>query len=400
MSFSAEQLLTRATVWMMDYKPTCALSGIMLMGKIEVNDRVPTACTNGRDEFYGRAFVDKLTEPEVRGLKLHEVFHKAKRDMVVWKHLYDQDPKLANMASDYVNNLMIWEIDPTQTEIKLPDGGLLDMRFKGMDTGEVFAILKQEKQNEQGNGDGKAGQGTGGGAGDQPQGFDEHDWEGASALSDEEQKLLAEEIDQALRQGKMYAERMDGTLPQAIEARLAPEVRWQDELAEFVSSLCSGSDLPSFRKRNRRRMESEVIYPTMVTERLGKLVVGVDTSGSIFGSDMLSSFMAALYNLCEVVRPESVDVLYWDSHVARHETYDESSYAGLLVSASPEGGGGTEPQCVVNYMQQKHLRPDAVVMLTDGEVSSWGKGWTAPTLWCITDKRIKSAVGKSVHIKL
>jgi predicted metal-dependent peptidase len=400
MAFSAEQLLTRATVWLMEYPPTCALSGIMLMGKIEVNDRVPTACTNGRDEYYGRKFVDKLTEPEVRGLKLHEVFHKAKRDLVTWRHLYDQDAKLANKASDYVNNLMIWEIDPSQKNIKLPDGGLLDMRFKGMDTGEVFALLKQEKQNGQGNGDGKAGQGESGGAGDQQEGFDEHDWDGASALSDEEQRQLGEEIDQALRQGKMYAERLNGTLPASIEAALTPEVRWQDELAEFVSSLCSGSDIPSFRKRNRRRMESEIIYPSMITERLGRLVIGVDTSGSIYGSNMLSSFMAALNNLCEVVRPESVDVLYWDSHVAQHEVYDENSYAGLLVSASPMGGGGTEPQCVVDYMQKKNLRPDAVVMLTDGEVSSWGKGWTAPTLWCITDKRIKSAVGRSVHIKI
>jgi len=372
----------------------------MFMGKIEVNDRVPTACTNGRDEYYGRKFVDKLTEPEVRGLKLHEVFHKAKRDLVTWRHLYDQDAKLANKASDYVNNLMIWEIDPSQKNIKLPDGGLLDMRFKGMDTGEVFALLKQEKQNGQGNGDGKAGQGESSGAGDQQEGFDEHDWDGASALSDEEQRQLGEEIDQALRQGKMYAERLNGTLPASIEAALTPEVRWQDELAEFVSSLCSGSDIPSFRKRNRRRMESEIIYPSMITERLGRLVIGVDTSGSIYGSNMLSSFMAALNNLCEVVRPESVDVLYWDSHVAQHEVYDENSYAGLLVSASPMGGGGTEPQCVVDYMQKKNLRPDAVVMLTDGEVSSWGKGWTAPTLWCITDKRIKSAVGRSVHIKI
>jgi predicted metal-dependent peptidase len=400
MAFSAEQLLTRATVWLMEYPPTCALSGVMLMGKIEVNDLVPTAATNGRDEYYGRKFVDKLTEPEVRGLKLHEVFHKAKRDLVTWKHLYEKDPKLANKASDYVNNLMIWEIDPTQKYIKLPDGGLLDTRFKGMDTGEVFALLKQEKDNGQGNGNGEAGQGEGSGAGDQQEGFDEHDWEGSSALSDEEQRQLGEEIDQALRQGKMYAERLNGTLPHAIEAALTPEVRWEDELAEFVTSLCSGSDIPSFRKRNRRRMESEIIYPTMITERLGKLVVGIDTSGSIFCSGVLSSFMAALNNLCEVVRPESVDVLYWDSHVAGHETYDENSYAGLLTSASPEGGGGTEPQCVVDYMQQKNLRPDAVVMLTDGEVSSWGKGWTAPTLWCITDKRIKSEVGRSVHIKI
>lgn len=395
--FTAEQKLTRATVWLMEYPPVCALSGIMLMGKIEVNDSTPTAATNGRDEYYGRGFLNTLTEPEVRGLKLHEVFHKAKRDMLTWRHLYDKDPKVANMASDYVNNLMIWEIDPSGKDIKIPTGGLLDKRFRGMDTGEVFAILKQEKDNGQEHGNGKAGQGANG-AGAGQESLDHHDWDGASALSDEEQEQLSEEIDQALRQGKIYAERLKGKLPHAIEATLAPVVNWQDELQDHVTSLCSGSETPTYRKRNRRRMESDIIYPSLITERIGRLAVGIDTSGSIFGSGVLSSFMAALNNLCEVVRPEIVDVMYWDSGVARHETYDENSYAGLLLSASPEGGGGTDPQCVVDYMKEKQMRPDAVVMLTDGEVSSWGKGWDVPTLWCITDKRIKSAVGRSVHI--
>lgn len=396
--FTPEQKLVRATVWLMDSQRTCALSGIMTMGKIEVSDKITTAATNGRDEFYGRDYLAKLTEPEVRFLKLHEVYHKAKRDMVVWKHLWDKNPKLANMAADYVDNLMIKDLGFPDAEVKMPEGGLLDRRFKGMSTGDVFAILDRENKDEQKHGYGQAKPGEDGTGGGQ-ESLDEHDWDGACSLSDEEQGQLAEEIDQALRQGKIYAERLNGKLPEAFEVMLAPVVRWKDELQEFVTSLCSGSEMPSFRKRNRRRMESDIIYPSMVTERLGRLVVGIDTSGSIFGSDLLSSFMAALSDLCEVVRPESVDVLYWDSEVARHETYDENSYAGLLTSASPEGGGGTNPQCIVDYMQQKHLRPDAVVILTDGEVSSWGKGWTAPTLWCITDKRIKSSVGRSVYVE-
>ena len=396
-TFSPTQKLTRATVWLMGDARACALSGIMAMGKIEITDKVPTAATNGRDEFYNGDFITSLSEPEVRFLKLHEVFHKAKRDMVVWKHLWERNPKLANMAADYVDNLMISELGFRESEVKMPSMGLLDRRFRGMSTGEVFAILEQEKKDESKYGNGQAGQGADG-AGTGQESLDHHDWDGASTLSDEEQKRLAEEIDQALRQGKMYAERLGGKLPQAFEEMLAPVVNWKDELQEHVTALCSGVDTPSFRKRNRRRMESDIIYPSLITERLGRLVVGIDTSGSIFGSDMLSSFMAALYNLCEVVRPESVDVLYWDCDVAGHETYDENSYAGLLSSAHPEGGGGTDPQCVVDYMQKKHIRPDAVVMLTDGEVSSWGKGWTAPTLWCITDKRIRSTVGRSVHI--
>jgi hypothetical protein len=48
-------------------------SGIMMMGSVEVVDDVPTACTNGLYVKYGRAFVDKISDIELRGVILHGV---------------------------------------------------------------------------------------------------------------------------------------------------------------------------------------------------------------------------------------------------------------------------------------------------------------------------------------
>ena len=99
-TLTAEQRLTRAVVWLMNDPTYAAFSGLYMMGKTEVKDGIPTACTNGRDEFYGREFISTLTDQEIRGLKLHETWHKAARHLMVWKHIAKENPRLANMAMD------------------------------------------------------------------------------------------------------------------------------------------------------------------------------------------------------------------------------------------------------------------------------------------------------------
>ena len=385
-NLSAEQRLTRATVWLMNEPQYAAFSGLFLMGTTEVKDSVPTACTNGRDEFYGRDFIGTLTDPEVRALKLHETWHKAGRHMMIWRYLCDRNAKVANMAMDYVINLFIYDSDPLGTKVKLPTGGLLDEQFRNMDVGQVFdALMKQ-------------GAGSGSGSGEGGGSLDEHDWDGAAELTDEEADKLAEDIDAALRQGAIHASRLKGGLPRGLEEMLAPKVRWEDEMREFVSALCTGYDLPSYRKPNRRYMGGSIVMPTHISETVGRIVIAVDASGSIWGN-VLTAFLAEVGSLCKLVKPEGVDLLYWDSEVTQHEMYDDNSYDGMVVSTKPAGGGGTTPQCVVDYIKQKGMRPECIVVLTDGEVCGWGDAWPAPVLWCITSRGITAPVGRSVYME-
>ena len=60
--------------------------------------KIPTAYTNGKDEFYDRTFVAKLNDAELRFLILHEVYHKLFKHLHIWRHLYDEDPDLPNRA--------------------------------------------------------------------------------------------------------------------------------------------------------------------------------------------------------------------------------------------------------------------------------------------------------------
>ena len=63
-----------------------------------------------------------------------------------------------------------------------------------------------------------------------------------------------------------------------------------------------------------------------------------------------------------------LDLLYWDSRVAAHEKYGEGQYDTLASSTKPKGGGGTTPSCVSRYLQENAIKPECVVMLTDGSV--------------------------------
>jgi predicted metal-dependent peptidase len=360
------------------------------MGKTEVVEDTPTACTNGRDVRYGRAFVMQQTEPKLRGLILHENLHKGLRQLTMWKHLFDQDGPLANQSADYVINLIIHDSDPEGKEVALPDGGLLDQAFRGMDTAQVFRLLQRRaKDNPPPQGAGKPCQ--------QGDSLDSHDWKGASELSDEERETLDKEIDRALRQGRELAKKLNGEVPRAVGDILTPKVDWRDALRDFISTHCTGGGISTWRRPARRWVSQDMYLPSQVDEKVGRLVVGVDTSGSI--GDELQLFLGGVRDICRTAVPDGVDLLYWGSRVVQHEKYDVDQFDGLLRSTRPKGGGGTDPQCIVDYIKVHKIKADCCVVLTDGLVgNNWGTGWPCPVLWAITTENAVATIGKSVKI--
>ena len=71
----------------------------------------------------------------------------------------------------------------------------------------------------------------------------------------------------------------------------------------------------------------------------------------------------------------------------------------MIQSTRPKGGGGTSVECVPKYMNDKHITPQAVIVITDGYVGSWGQ-WSCAVLWVIIDnKSAKPDCGITVHVK-
>jgi predicted metal-dependent peptidase len=373
---TAEQRLQKATVKIMD--KCTALAGVLMVGTREVADDVPTAMTNGKDEKYGRKFVDDLNDSELRFLILHEVYHKLYKHLTTWLHLYKANPQLANMACDYVINLKISDefgqvlMDDGSPFVTMPKGGCLDEKFRGMNAKQVYDVLQQEQQD----GKGKAGE-SGDGAG-----LDAHDWEGAQEMSEEEGKALAREIDEAIRQGALVAGKLGSGGLRDMEELLKTKIDWREALREFVSTTCQGNDYSTWRRPNRRFISSGHYLPSAISERVEELVIAIDTSGSI-GRNELSQFLGEVAGICEQVKPSRVRLLYWDTAVVRDEKYDEHEIADITKSTKPAGGGGTDVACVTKYITDNNLTPQAVVVLTDGYLGGkWGE-WTVPVLWCI-----------------
>jgi predicted metal-dependent peptidase len=390
---TAEQRVQKSHVALMNNPKYCMYSGIFMLGKTEVRDDVPTAATDGRNTYYGRKFVDGLDERELKGLILHENLHKAFRHTAVWKHLYKENPRLANMACDFVINLMIVDSDTDGKEVKLPEGGCYDEKYRGMDAGEVYRKLKQEQEQEKKDGKGN-GSGTPGE--EESTGFDEHDWDAAEEMSESEKQELAREIDQALRQGAILAGKMKGGMPRELTEAMEAKINWREVLRDFVNSICADKDNSTWRRPNRRWVDQDIYMPSAVGEAVGSIVVGIDTSGSI-GQAEIGQFLGELLSICNHVQPESIELVYWDTEVAAHETYNRGDYEALMSSTKPAGGGGTDPRCVPAYITAKKLKPECVIMLSDGYVGSWGE-WSHPVFWGITTKRITADCGVSVYV--
>ena len=386
MALTAEQRIERCHIELMKHPHFVAYSGILMIGDCKIDDKLSTACTNGRDVKYGRQFVESLNDTDLRGVILHEAKHKMYRHLLTWKHLNKQDPQRANMACDYVINIeLVDEGKRSGDFVSLPEGGLFDEKYRGLNSAEVFNLLPPQP---------KGGGGSGGG-----EGFDEHDWEGAEGLNEVEQAELAKEIDQAIRQGAILAGKVGGNVDRSFTDLMSAKVDWKEALREFVSSVSQGKDDSTWRKPNRRWLQHDIYMPSTVSESMGRVVVAIDTSGSIWG-EVLNRFISEVASVMQNMNPEQVDLLYWDSAVAGHEVYGLNDADRMTASTKPKGGGGTSPSCITAYMRKHKIDPVCAIILTDGYVGNdWGGQWNCPTLWTITSD-IKSPIGQTIKIEV
>ena len=386
MALTAEQRIERCHIELMKHPHFVAYSGILMIGECKVEDNLPTACTNGRDVRYGRKFVESLNDADLRGVILHEAKHKMYRHLLTWKHLNKQDPQRANMACDYVINLeLVDECKRSSGFVSLPKGGLVSEDFRGLNSAEVFNLLPPQPK----------GKGGGGGG----EGFDEHDWEGADGLNDAEKTELAKEIDQAIRQGAILAGKVGGNVDRSFTDLMSAKVDWKEALREFVSSVSQGKDDSTWRKPNRRWLQHDIYMPSTISESMGRVVVAIDTSGSIYG-EVLNRFISEVASVMQNMNPEQVDLLYWDCEVAGHEVYGLNDADRMTSSTKPKGGGGTSPKCITQYMRKHKIDPVCAIILTDGYVGNdWGGQWNCPTLWTITSD-IKSPIGQTIKIEV
>jgi predicted metal-dependent peptidase len=378
-----EQRLIKGTGDIIGRDNYVALAGVLMIGSKKISTKTKTACTNGRDEAYNPDFVDSLTDAEFRFVILHECYHKMYQHLTTYRDLDKIDHDRANRACDYVINLKLMDEDKTGF-IKMPECGLYDEQYRGMSAREVFALLPPSDNND------------GGGNGQSP--FDDHEWDEAEALSNEEKEDLAKQIDEAVRQGSILAGKLGNGSNRTLEDLLETKQNWKELLRDFVTTVCTGKDYSTWKRPNRRYMGLDIIMPSGISETMGEVLIGIDTSGSI-DAESLASFLTEVKGVCDQVKPSKVRLVYWDTSVRSEEVYLQDELDNLTRSTKPKGGGGTDVRCVPAYMGEHGIKPECAIILTDGYLGGgWGT-WTVPLLWVIlNNKSARPTSGTSIYI--
>lgn len=384
---SAEQLISKTKVSIMNDDAWKWMAGIVMMGTSSVVDddhKVKTAATDGLNEVYNRTFIEGLTLPQVKFIVLHENFHKMFRHLFVWQNLWKESPELANVACDAVINTQYLYGKPG---IEFVKGGIYMPEYVDADVWNVKAVYDDLKKSSNTT---------------QSKGHDDHEWEEADQVSEEEAKDIEVQVDNALRQAAL-AGSIGASMPRGVTEMLVPEVDWKTMLAEFVKSVCSGSDKQTWRRPHKTYVAYDLYIPAPYSESLGRILIAGDTSGSI-GDYALSVFLGHMQHLVNEVQPSGVDIAWWGSKVVGVDSFERGAMDTLASAVKPVGGGGTSPSCITEWMK-KEEKDDYVcaVVITDGEfygdsVGDWGD---LPVLWLVVNNRPVNniPVGQTIQVK-
>lgn len=427
------RVLQKAHITLLTNPETRFYASAVMVGESKIVDNVPTACTDGRDKFYGEQFMSKLSLPETIGVVLHENLHVILKHMMRFSDLMARDPKTMNAAADYVVNDIIHHITGYGDWISLPHPHLYKPKFHKWSVGEVYNFLKKgvkpDGEQEEMEQDGEGGQDDNeSGSGDQPDtgpedkqdddkgnesnngdskvtiGGDDYSLETQDDhkqgnLTEEQQEELSNEISEAIQQATALAGVLGADLPRAFTDAAKPEVNWNEEVSQFFSEFTRGTEEYSWRRYDRRRMVDDELMPSRFNERIEELVLAVDASGSMWG-ELFNRACTAVVDAVEQIDPERVRVIFWDTSVCSDQEFRDD-YAGVRDALKPRGGGGTRAACVVEYMEQQGYNPACVVVITDGYLESdltWET--SIPTLWLVLEsEQFAPPRGRKVKVK-
>jgi predicted metal-dependent peptidase len=151
-----------------------------------------------------------------------------------------------------------------------------------------------------------------------------------------------------------------GNLPaavaQLIEDILHPKLDWAVLLRHFVEQ--STRNDYSWLPPSRRYLFQGIYLPSLHSKELGRIVIAVDTSGSI-DTAALAQFSAEVSAVLEEY-DTVIDVVYCDTKIQGHEQFGRED---LPLVMNPVGGGGTDFRPVFDWVEQQGVQPCCLVYL-------------------------------------
>lgn len=382
---TTEERLSRARAQMLLRFPWYGCLSLNL--QFVENKSIKTFATDGSKIFYNPAFAAKLTAEELIGVEAHETAHCAL--LHPWRR-GTRNPRKFNRATDYVINGELLRAGFT-----LPKGILHDPKYVGMSSEQVYALLPDEPEDKNGGGNdsptGDVMDAPEDGNGGSNQG-EEGTIKNVPGMSENDWKVAAEQATNAVK----AAGRDPGGIEEAVRKARESKEDWKTVLREFIVNTIP-TDY-SWVHPNRRYIADNIYLPGVTKENVGRIVVVMDTSGSM-GQAELAAGQAEINTIMQEVHPEGVDVLHCDSKVHKIDHFEN----GEDVELKAVGRGGTAFGPAFDAIAEMDELPVCCIYFTDLDNSDTDvkepEGY--PVLW-VTDERISKVApfGRTMRITI
>jgi predicted metal-dependent peptidase len=389
-----ETMLSKSKGRMFFQKGAGFLGSLMGRHKFIWDDEASTAWCDGTCIGINRRFFFNLNNETRVTLVAHELWHTG-LDHVSRRG--DRDPTLWNYAADYVINLILHNHGYSFQDMNL----LLDFRFAGMSTEQVYDILVSEnfqpppnmQQLCEDNLDPV-------GSNNPQQGIDQA---GIPSLAGDI-RPLPKSVDHITQMGKLVQARqmekmsqpagqpgfLPGELELIIEDFLNPILPWETLLQNHFTEL--SNDDYSWRKPSRR-YEDEYLPSLSADNGLEHVLYAIDVSGSTTDGMVKRSNSEIAY-IHSQFSPKRLTIITFDTKIQDvFEFTDEDVFEKIAI----HGRGGTNLEPVLEYIEEH--RPSASVIFTDLYCKPMSRDPNTPVIWvCVGNERAKVDFGKLIHI--
>jgi len=381
-------------------------ASLIFNAKLEESDRRPAIWTNGISIFFNPEYVrhnDEFIEGDflecVMKCALLHIPRRKFRNEQKWgaaSHLsvrpivhqyFRQHPELEKSDGLYPNKAVeeIFELLPDQ------EGGF---QQPSDEEGEGEGDENQQGGgNDEGEGDDESNSGGGGDPADQPGGMEEptpDQQQEAEQAQKDWQRTVQNAKDKAQKAGNMPA-----NLLRLIDELLPIEkLDWRDLIRDMAHAAKS-MDGRTWSRVNRRRRDP--VMPGYADDVIYRLVALFDVSGSIDTDRQFAAMKTEIANgLDEKIFTEAV-LIAVDTEV---------KYSDIVVATSsedvrnwhPHGGGGTNFQTAMEYVNREHSGAMGAIFLTDLETNDFGRQPPFPIVWVNfgSNKSLKAPYGRTV----
>ena len=213
---------------------------------------------------------------------------------------------------------------------------------------------------------------------------------GKEAIGDVLNKIANKAIAACKIAGRELSPNIEAVLQIETKRRLKP--RWQKILKDFLSKL--GDPYYTFAAVNKKYVHRGLTVPgPKVSEenlkKLKNIVLAIDTSGSMFSDENLSNIVSLAVSIVKKYNADG-EIIYWDTSVSSAGTFKDRR---SLVRTSVKGGGGTDINCLFEYLDKKYPRkynkPSLILVMTDGYFGTIKEDYVKRyknVIWAITEE--------------